>query len=50
MESGADILVIDVRKQAEYETGHIKGAVSGPGEKIYLGEWKPPEGKELILY
>ena len=50
MESGADILVIDVRKQAEYETGHIKGAVSGPGEKIYLGEWKPPKGKELILY
>jgi len=50
MESGADILVIDNRKQAEYEIGHIKGAVSGPGEKIYLGEWKPPEGKELILY
>lgn len=41
--------IIDLRKAADFDRGHIKGAVSVP----YQGGrfvFRPPKGKEIILY
>ena len=50
IESGADIVIVDTRKKAEYDKGHIAGAVSAPAAVIALGDWAPAAGKESILY
>ena len=34
MESGEDLVVVDVRTQEEYDAGHISGAVLVPNEEI----------------
>lgn len=34
MESEEDYIILDVRTLAEYEAGHIKGAVNFPNENI----------------
>ena len=34
MESETNYLILDVRTMAEYESGHIKGAINYPSEKI----------------
>ena len=48
MESRDDILVIDVRTEDEYISGHIKGAVFVPNNR--MNAMIPPEGKALVLY
>jgi hypothetical protein len=50
VESGEIILIIDTRSKADYDLGHIQGAVSAPLAKIGTREWQPPPDKELILY
>jgi hypothetical protein len=50
MESNASIVIADARPTAEYDAGHIKGAVSAPLSVILEGQWLPPAGKEVILY
>ncbi|WP_263789972.1 ArsR/SmtB family transcription factor [Salinibacter sp.] len=45
-----DVVVLDVRPEEEYETGHIPGARSIPVDQIeeHLGEL--PEDKEIVAY
>ena len=50
METGANIVVVDTRTQKEYDTEHIKGAVSVPLAAIIAGEWLPPADQEVIFY
>ncbi len=50
MESGADILVVDVRGRASYEQAHIKGTISAPESVINDGQWEPPHDKAVVLY
>ena len=48
IESRDDLLVIDVRTEDEYISGHIKGAVFVPNNR--MNAMIPPEGKALVLY
>ena len=53
MESGEDLVVVDVRTQEEYDAGHIPGAVLVPNEEI--GDPVPDQLREdldqpLLLY
>ena len=50
VENGENILIVDTRSKAEYDLGHIQGAVSAPLETIGTREWQPPPDKDLILY
>ncbi|MFC1988616.1 rhodanese-like domain-containing protein [Chloroflexota bacterium] len=50
IESGADILIVDMRSEAEYLSGHIKGAFFIPFSTIVMEEWQPHDNKEIILY
>lgn len=52
MDSGDDIIIIDVRKLDEFEAGHIKGAINIPYRTISS---EPPEelddiDAEIIVY
>ena len=52
MDSGDPVVILDVRTQAEYDAGHIAGAVLLPNEKI--GEEMPTElpdkNAEILIY
>ncbi len=52
--SGADILIIDARRDVEeqFKTAHIKGAVAVPPDTITEGKWSPPAdlNREIIFY
>lgn len=50
MEDNANIVVVDARPKAEYDAGHIKGAMSAPLAVILEGHWAPPPEKEVIFY
>jgi rhodanese-related sulfurtransferase len=49
LQSNADILVIDTRDKEDYTEGHIEGAVS-LYDQVEEGVFRPPEGKQLVLY
>ena len=50
MESEVDFIVLDVRTQAEYDQGHIPGAICVPNETIGTGEIPQlPDKEQLIL-
>lgn len=49
-EGGASIVIVDARPKAEYDAGHIKGAISAPLSVIVEGKWVPPAGKEVVFY
>ena len=52
MNSGADHLLLDVRTQEEFQSGHIPGAICIPNETI--GTEAPPQlpdkGQMLLIY
>lgn len=50
MEIKANIAIVDVRSEENYQLSHIASAISVPEYVIQTGEWEPPEGKDLILY
>lgn len=50
IEGGASIVIVDARPKAEYDAGHIKGAISAPLSVIVEGKWVPPAGKEVVFY
>ncbi len=45
-----DAVVIDVRIPIEYESSHIKGAISLPEDEIQMHFDELPRDKDLILY
>ncbi|MGH3201971.1 MAG: rhodanese-like domain-containing protein [Streptosporangiaceae bacterium] len=45
-----DILVLDVRPQAEYAAGHIPGAVSMPHDQLAARLAELPRSAEIIAY
>ena len=50
MESEANYIVLDVRTQAEYDQGHIPGAICVPNETIGTGDIPQlPDKEQLIL-
>jgi predicted sulfurtransferase len=49
LQSNADILIIDTRDKEDYTEGHIEGAIAFY-DQVEGGEWRPPEGKQLVLY
>ena len=50
MESQSDYIILDVRTQAEYDQGHIPGAVCIPNETIGDGDLPAlPDKAQLIL-
>ena len=50
MESEANYIVLDVRTQAEYDQGHIPGAICVPNETIGAGDIPQlPDKEQLIL-
>lgn len=52
MDSGDDIIILDVRTQAEYDESHIPGAILIPNETIGNGkpEQLPDTDQEILVY
>ncbi|MDO5546647.1 MAG: rhodanese-like domain-containing protein [Eubacteriales bacterium] len=52
METETDCIILDVRTQAEYEQGHIPGAICVPNETIGTGEIPqlPDKGQLILVY
>ena len=50
MESETNYIILDVRTQAEYDQGHIPGAICVPNETIGTGDIPQlPDREQLIL-
>jgi rhodanese-related sulfurtransferase len=47
---GRNVLVLDVRPEAEYAAGHIPGAVSMPPEEVARRLAELPKRKEIVAY
>jgi rhodanese-related sulfurtransferase len=45
-----DVVVLDVRPQAEYDAGHIRGAISLPVEELVARLGEIPSGAEVVAY
>jgi rhodanese-related sulfurtransferase/predicted transcriptional regulator len=45
-----DVVVLDVRPQAEYDAGHIRGAISVPVEEMVARLGEIPTGAEVVAY
>jgi len=43
------LLVVDVRQEWEYRTGHIKGAVNFPMEPTWFSQWRKKGSLETFL-
>ncbi len=52
MDSGDEVLILDVRTQEEYDAGHIPGAVLLPNETIgsEAPAILPDKGAEILIY
>lgn len=48
--AGAAVLFVDVRPPAEYEAGHIAGAISVPLDAIVRGARDLPRQQNIVLY
>lgn len=50
LQTGAPLVIVDVRSQADFEKGHIKGAISMPFDQLETRYSTLKSGKEIILY
>ena len=50
LDAGEDIVIVDARSLAEYETAHIDGAISIPLAEIDSRYDELPRDKEIVLY
>jgi len=52
MDSGDEIIILDVRTKEEYDAGHIKGAILVPNETIIdeQPELLPDLDAEILVY
>jgi rhodanese-related sulfurtransferase/DNA-binding transcriptional ArsR family regulator len=46
----AEVVVVDVRPRAEYEAGHIAGAISIPHDEVKRRLGELPRNKEIVAY
>lgn len=49
MQTEKDYIILDVRSKAEYEEGHIKGAISLPNESIGAADIAELPNKEQLI-
>ncbi len=47
---GGQAVVVDVRDEAAYKSGHIKGSIAIPGGEIANHLDQLPKGKQIITY
>lgn len=47
---GSEIVVLDVRPSAEFEAGHIPGAIGIPHDELAARLSELPEGAEIVAY
>ena len=52
IEEGTDYLIVDVRTKAEYDAGHIPGAILLPSEDIKEGKLDalPDQRQKMMIY
>ena len=52
MDSGAEVIVLDVREQSEYDSGHIHGAVLLPSGSVsaMAAEVLPDKNATILVY
>lgn len=51
VQNGDDMVIIDIRSQADYEAGHVKGAINVPwGPAIAQSLTQVPKDKEVMVY
>ncbi len=51
MDKEPDVIILDVRTQEEYDSGHIKNAVCLPNEDISCEpEMLPDKGRQIMVY
>lgn len=50
LDAGRDFVLLDVRERAEYERGHLEGAVSMPLSELDMEFKKLPKDKTIIVY
>jgi rhodanese-related sulfurtransferase/DNA-binding transcriptional ArsR family regulator len=50
LDAGEDLVVLDVRPRAEYDAGHIPGALSVPLEELTSRIDELPAGSEIVAY
>jgi rhodanese-related sulfurtransferase len=48
-ENGGDVVIVDVRRQDEWDTGHVAGAVHIPVDDLLGRFGELPEDKELLF-
>jgi 3-mercaptopyruvate sulfurtransferase SseA len=48
-EEPSDLLMIDVRQEWEYRTGHIKGSLNFPMEPTWWARWRKADELEAFL-
>jgi thiosulfate/3-mercaptopyruvate sulfurtransferase len=48
--SDEDVVLVDVRSPAEYEAGHIAGAINLPGKSLRTPKAKPGEGDSQYIF
>ena len=46
---GDDLVVLDVRTEAEFHDGHVKGAINIPVEELVSRIQEVPEGKPMLI-
>jgi rhodanese-related sulfurtransferase len=50
LDSGEDILIVDVRSAGAYESRHIAGAISVPSHEVESRLDEFPRDQDLVLY
>lgn len=50
MQQQNDLVILDVRTKAEYDAGHIEGALNISHDKILENLDKIPKDKDLVVY
>lgn len=50
LDSGADVVIVDVRSREDFDEAHIEGAISIPLSEVESRYNELPEDKEIIIY
>jgi adenylyltransferase/sulfurtransferase len=50
MQNTHGLLLVDVRTLAEFEVGHLPGAIHGPLDDILQDKFSPPPDRDIVFY